>query len=373
MNGVFSSPVMLPAVLAVLVTLIGSPTTDCAGSGRYSLKMLTDRADVILVADILQGSVSRDQISLTVSAVRVLKGRMQVGSVVTITSVDALRVPANRRAPDDDRGVFFLRSLSMGNWALLPPISGYLFDVRETYIPVPKRTPLAIPPGIPASVLDRVIAEASANLEDTGPQPPIALDIASQYRNHRSPAVKALLNQFRESSNPKLRVQGLRGAIIDGDEQALANIQQEVSGLSPGWTATVSEELRNFFASTSPRAIAGLGSLVLSSGVSRELRYAAATALARIHTRETLPLLATLLDDPDPALRARAVGGLAMFANNVPVGQYHPSPGQWKYRTEATLKNSVMDQRVIHANPAVVSFWKAWWNEHRRELETTAP
>lgn len=63
------------------------------------------------------------------------------------------------------------------------------------------------------------------------------------------------------------------------------------------------------------------------------------------------------------------VGGLAMFANNVAPGEHHPKPGDWKYRTDETIRNSAMDEQVLRDNPGIVSFWKGWWVAHRAELE----
>ncbi len=70
-------------------------------------------------------------------------------------------------------------------------------------------------------------------------------------------------------------------------------------------------------------------------------------------------------------MRALGVGGLAMFANNVPIGSHHPSAGDWKYRTPETMANSVMSADVIARDQTrYVGFWKTWWLANRTELES---
>jgi hypothetical protein len=58
-----------------------------------------------------------------------------------------------------------------------------------------------------------------------------------------------------------------------------------------------------------------------------DLRVAAAGALARMHTQPNLPYLAKLLTEKSTMLQAMGVGGLASFANNVPIGSHEPAAG----------------------------------------------
>ena len=113
-----------------------------------------------------------------------------------------------------------------------------------------------------------------------------------------------------------------------------------------------------------------LGKLATNKDTVPELRVAAGGALARLHTKEALPYLAKMLDSPNITMRTYAVGGLAMFANNVPVGGHEPAAGEWPYRTEGTIRHSVMSERAVAENEAFyVGFWKDWWSEHRGDLE----
>jgi len=93
-------------------------------------------------------------------------------------------------------------------------------------------------------------------------------------------------------------------------------------------------------------------------------------ALERVASdRETLRYLAGLLESPEPILRTLAVGGMAMFANNVPMNSHHPAPGDWPYRTEETIAHSAMDPNPIAGNESYyVGFWKNWWLQNKEAL-----
>ena len=117
------------------------------------------------------------------------------------------------------------------------------------------------------------------------------------------------------------------------------------------------------FNNADPAAISLLGKLASDNSNGEDLRVAAAAALARVHTKQALPILAQLLGGPDPTLRAYAVGGLSMFANNVPVGSHEPAAGDWPWRTAETIAHSAMV-----GSDDQVQFWKNWWGTNQAAL-----
>jgi len=123
--------------------------------------------------------------------------------------------------------------------------------------------------------------------------------------------------------------------------------------------------------------VAMLGKLADDPSNTPELRTASASALAWIHTGQALPYLAPLLDDANPDVRGAAVGGLAMFANNVISGEGSPSAVAWKYRTEETIAHSCMGPTCMKQNEGYyIGFWKTWWTANRNSIEAglaTAP
>jgi hypothetical protein len=129
------------------------------------------------------------------------------------------------------------------------------------------------------------------------------------------------------------------------------------------------EELRTWYLPDNIADINALGTLTANPHSRVELRIAAASALARLHSRETLPLLAQLLADQNSRLQALAVGGLAGFANNVPAGSHQPAAGDWKYRTKNTIDHSAFDEALVARDRSYyVGFWLQWWNDNRASI-----
>ncbi|HEY3742964.1 MAG TPA: HEAT repeat domain-containing protein [Bryobacteraceae bacterium] len=116
--------------------------------------------------------------------------------------------------------------------------------------------------------------------------------------------------------------------------------QQSALATSSSW-ASVIDELRTWYLPGNIADINVLGTVTANPDSRVELRIAAASALARLHSRETLPLLAQLLAEPNSRLQALAVGGFASFANNVPAGSHQPAAGDWKYRTKQPPNNNI--------------------------------
>src|SRR5438552_2506149 len=87
----------------------------------------------------------------------------------------------------------------------------------------------------------------------------------------------------------------------------------------------------NSIINTSRQSILNLGQLAVDPKMGWDLRNAAAFALARMHTSQTLPYLARLLDDPDAYLRRSACGGMANFAKNAPITTTRPAGDEWTY------------------------------------------
>lgn len=337
-----------PGIAAAHAVLAG-------GGALVPLKTLTQKADAIVVADV------RDAALLRLAVVRVLKGPVRAREVLTVSALDATNRPQSSRPPEHERGLFFLRRGRDRSWSLMPPNSGYLLDVYSTFIPLPRAGAPEFPPTVVPVVLDRVIAEAAGS-------PSHAFVVEWEYRQNRTAALSALFARFRARGDLRLRVAGLIAGIYDEDERVLADLPRQLAALSPALAEYVQRELGQSMLATNVRAVGPLCALAMSAASGRELRLAAANALARVHTRPTLHALAAMLDSPDVSVRTRAVAGLSMFANNTAIDDYRPLPGEWRYRTAETMASFITDERRIGADPWIVSFWKAWWHAHCDEF-----
>ena len=115
-----------------------------------------------------------------------------------------------------------------------------------------------------------------------------------------------------------------------------------------------------------------LGTIAADPGWAR----CAADALALIHTRETLPYLAPLLDSNDTEVRKSALWGFSRFVDNLPVavptnipGMLLAPQGPTPYRTSETDGHSPGRRPPGSTDDAAdVQFWKSWWASMKVKL-----
>jgi hypothetical protein len=97
--------------------------------------------------------------------------------------------------------------------------------------------------------------------------------------------------------------------------------------------------------STDAAAVGALGRIASDAN----MQACVAEALDRIHTRDTLPFLAQLLDSSDPKAREYAIGGMSRFVDNLPIqtpsnilnGKSLVPQGPAPYRTADTDRHSL--------------------------------
>jgi len=120
---------------------------------------------------------------------------------------------------------------------------------------------------------------------------------------------------------------------------------------------------------SSASTVTALGKILDSKDASLVIRRSAANALQNIHTSQTLPFLAPLLEDSDPELRALAIGGLSCFANGVPIvvdalsiDLNRPS----RFKNTDTILHFAMGVNTIGKKEAFyLDFWRSWWAKNQ--------
>lgn len=356
-------PVKLLLRCLSALLLLQAATAGPVAYGSVS-KLVTD-ADAIVVG-LVQSKFAAGTVSATVTVELVLKGSIVPGTLVSLVwvpSPSAFPLPSSPMArPTIGHGVFFLQRSANGTWSTLPVASG---DIGYGGMHVP--TPSNPPPGVrnvaeaslPAgdSPLDKVFVELVVAAEAGAPTP---FDLVGNFRQSPSAVLSAAFGRFLQ--NPKLEAIGLRGSILAGDPAPILTIQRKYASLSssPGWSDLLLE-IRSYYANTTPQAIQTLGQIATDSTVGDDLRIATAGALSRMHTQQSLPHLAKLLSDKNVTVRILAAGGMASFANNVPIGSHEPAAGAWPYRTDDTIAHSGFDS-------ANVAFWQTWWQQNQSKL-----
>jgi hypothetical protein len=276
-------------------------------------------------------------------------------------------------------GVWFLKT-SAGGWTLLPVMNGAVDSLEYTFVPGPPgpiRSAYAYSPA--ASLNDRVASELSNAIESgSGGLESLVLHYGS-LEDLNSPVIQTLYSRLSESTSIPQRILGVSGLIRGGNVPALFTAFQQLAGEShrPEYGVLLGS-IRGTFRGVAPSSVAALGQIATASANPNLLfRQAAAHALASIHTREALPYLAMLLDDADQTLRAEGVGGLAAFANGLPVQTpknvanlgYMQFPAEAPYQTPETRAHFGMGVETIAKNEAsYLAFWKSWYAANRSSL-----
>ena len=329
-------------------------------------------ADTIVIGTIVNGTAVNRTATVTIQVEQTLRGELKTGSTISFEWTKPGGLLLYQPVPvAKGRGLFFFRQDARGNLTLLPPMNGDI-DFEGTYYFIPPKGPVEEVKAEQAITLEeKIFAElAASKVHDRSPGQGAVFDLEEAFAGLHSSFITDTFNRFSVSNDARLKTIGLKARLRQGDLAALAEVRASVKDVA-NYTgaARVTEAIRFYFLNEEPAAVKILGELLVAEDASIELRNAAATALARLHSKEALPYLAKMLESPNITMRTYAVGGMAMFANNVPVGGHHPAPGDWKYRTEETIRHSALDERLVSENEAFyVGFWMDWWSQHRIDL-----
>lgn len=351
------------ALLAICATF-----TTAGPAGRASITYLTATADAIIVGPV-EVSLTGGTISATIVAERVLKGGISPAISIPLVWTNpsqAMPLPPGKAIPTSKGyGVFFLLRNANGSWSLLPTTTGDA-DWDQVYMHIPQnatqatRDLVSASLGANASELDKVLVEILVAVESGSPAP--SEQLIAIFRENKSPVLTAAFTRFQSRPDVNFVCIGLRGSLVNGDSSVVPTMQHRYAELSLArtWPSLV-DEIKRYYVNASLQTIQALGQIAVDTSMGADFRTAAAGALARMHTKESLPYLAKLLGDQNGALKSMAVGGFSMFANNVPIGSHEPAPGPWPYRTDDTIAHSGFAE-------VNVTFWQNWWQQNQSAL-----
>ena len=352
--------------------LLFAQTLHAGPQAAASVRNMIDTADAIAVCTIAQGTVVQGVAVATLVVEKSLRAKLALGTTLTVRWQGPPTYRSQPRPIEKVRGLFFFRKSPVAReMAVLSAMQEGVDFERTFYILPAGEAPAHFMPPANASIEDRVfLLLAWAKEVGWPPQLGAVFGLAEMYRKMPSDITRATFQRMAQSKNPRVAVLGMRAMVDGSDKNFVETLERDQDRIlaMPG-SSGILDSLKFYYADTDPASINAMGRMATAPTGKPEVRQAAAGALARLHTQASLPFLASLLDSPDAVLRTFAVGGLAMFANNIPIGSHHPAPGKWSYRTEETMARSAMDVKRVADNDAYyVGFWKQWWQAHRVEL-----
>jgi hypothetical protein len=338
-----------------------------------SISTLNQQADVVVVGTAISLQQVGFEVTFDLQVSEVVKGQVAVGQVLSVgwtapDSTSMLRSPSTWSRS----GIWFLQSSGAGAWRSLsarPP--GMFFD--SLYYPIGAPAAAATSAAMAtADPVETIIGRiAAANLGLPANQRPTVL---SALGTDDSPAIRSLLRSLLTVSDGRLVCAGFQGLIERSDSAALEQFAQQRESLKTtlgidGVVMAISAYYRN----TDPAAMVTLGNLATTPSTVPRLQPYAVHALVAIHTKETLPYLASLLDSTDTAVVKEAVIGLGYFANGAGMQTVAGTPGLTHLNNRAPNAFTTPDtQKYFGFDPAkaaeYVAFWKSWWLAHKAEL-----
>ncbi|MFN0172905.1 MAG: hypothetical protein ACKV22_41535 [Bryobacteraceae bacterium] len=345
--------------------------------GPCSAVVFEKRSTAIVVGAVLGGLQDKDVVSFQLSVKRVLKGDVSPGAVLA-ARWRSWKSTAPRNVVPLPEGVWFLRAGSDGAYDVVPVFQGTI-PLGMTYYPTPAAAPSpAYQYTARAPVLDKVALELAWAAEQSDREPMTDFAISRVMRGYDSPAIRAIYQRFAESPKRHLRATGLAGLIRLRDWNALARLANEIKTL--GSSFQLAEAVMTV-RDPSPEVVRAMARIGLESACNEKegcgYRESAVLMLADVHTRESLPYLAAMLDDKRQRNRGQAVRGFTLYVGNYPIatpervasGESIRRQTPSKYETEETRLHSHSGLfKDTQEEARIVAFWKSWWARNQVEL-----
>jgi hypothetical protein len=337
----------------------------------------TDLADVIVAGEIVSGQQSGSTSAVfSLKVVRVIKGALQAGSVVNVGC--QVSNWASEGGYPGEFGLWFLSETAGGQFELIPVMQGARYFSR-TFLPLLRDHAPDNSNPQPATPNDSVAIEIATAMQHAADLQSWQLDDLARalFEVRNGAAVPVLYAKLAANANPEIQFFGLSGMVeMNNNASALAQLVAN-AGTIPTLSLLREYPLAAIASihDTTPATISALGQLATSSGPS--VQASAAQSLSNIHTLETLPSLAGLLDATDPKIQALAMRGFSSFVDNLPVFRasmvpsqsYRVPQGPTPYKTPDTARYDLSVGQVDPSREAIyVQFWKNWWATMKDQL-----
>ncbi len=351
----------------------------------------TAAADLIVVAKVTGGSSFASGPNVVYNLVlhvdRVLKGEAAPGTDVSahLEGRGYFDHPAPvQGAASPFYGIWFLDT-SVRPFRVIPREGGF---AELWWVPV--RLPEEAPPGEPAATpagrvaneigaAIQVLALNETELSRSGDYHELADGLRSLPPEARRPVFAGMA----DAALLRVRADGIAGLIGANDPRGVLRADAEWDALVAGGQAGqfgqgVIGALMTFNDASDAAAVRALADLAMHEPTQPQLREMASWSLRAIHTRETLPALAALLDHNYVGVRHMAISGFCLFVLEAPVvdptsdqiTSYKPVEDA-RFATPETQAHC-QSGGAIDAQAdldAYAAFWKAWWAAHRAAIQ----
>ena len=261
--------------------------------------------------------------------------------------------------------MWFLRKEgNSGTLVLLPAGGAGQTPINRAYFPLSKGRVLSL---AGASVASKVAAALITEVRATRAA---TTAVGGLWGISDSSLTTDFFHELAAESDPEMHLIGVAGLARVHDDTAVAALLTMAGGITRLEAKGFALHAVRSLGDGEPRRTQALGKLVESPDF--DVKFAAAQTLGSLHSRDTLPFLAALLESPDARIRQEAIIGISRFVDNLPplTADNGPPSFKWsvplgapKYRTPET--DLYRPDMTRLGNPATelayVHFWRSWW------------
>jgi hypothetical protein len=358
--------------LVFSVTLIVLATASGVDKGLTD--GLADRADAVVAGAVQSGRQNGTNVTFSLAVDRTIKGNLLPGQILTIYWQSPLVF--NRDLTGKYYGLWFLAKNTDSSLQLLSVTQGKI-ALERAYLPLSSVYAPASAAAISGSTTGgRIAAELLTAMQHCTDYEQLRTLGHGLFGIADSSTRGPVFQVLRASSDPEVKFLGLAGLAKDGDASALAEMAKGASIIPSLRTGEFSLSVIGSMRTGDPGAVQALGTFAASAN--RDMQRSAADALCYIHTRDTLPFLALLLNSPDRQTIEYAIRGMSRFVNNLPIDRWEDVPsgknlvpqGSAPFKTIDTDRYSLA-MRVPSLTEDLgpyVQFWKSWWLRMKDQL-----
>lgn len=327
------------------------------------VERLLQESDAVVVGTLTTGVASQTRVTFSLSVIRVLHGNVSAPSISVVHDWAGLLRGPDRVINQTQTGIWFLKKRADDTWDVIPSRPSMYRSILGLFLPASGTPPVRS--ASDGDLITRLLEEVTAMFQPGSGQDPEIL--AGAFDGVKASAVNAVLPTLRATGDAGIQAVAIAAML----ESQTPDSFSEFVRMWPVIRAVpvkrfVLSALRDNWRDTNPDAVRRLAALAVTD---TEVGPIAASTLAAIHTRETLPFLATLLFDSDPQVQFHGLYGISAFANGCPVKtresvvsmQYLDCRQPSSYKTTATAGNLVFRPGTAEQQVAQVSFWRNWW------------
>ncbi len=274
------------------------------------------QADAVVVGKLTWISASPPNVSLVLTATRILKGPFTPNSRISLNwSSNQERIT---RDPIDGEAIWFLRSSPLIGWEIIPIVGPHAPLFASGLAVTPEPPAFAAASKFSGTCPDLVAEELAQAGRRVNESPHFLRSLETLLGAPGNSLADGKVQEFARSGSPEVRFLALSARLRAHDVSAVTEAATSQQAISSSKASILVALSLYAWRTDEPEAVRALGRIATFSVEGDLLRGQAAESLSMIHSVHAIPFLAQLLNSHDTIFQEHAVKGLSLFVNGVP-------------------------------------------------------